>query len=192
MRITVINAHPDPDEQHYIAALCQSYGQGATEGGHEIRQIEVGRLAFDFIRNQQDWRDGEVPVDIREAQDAITWCEHLVLAYPLWLGTMPALTKGFLEQTFRQNFAFNSNNVADISARRLRGRSARIIVTMGMPALIYRWFYGAHSLRAVKRNILRFCGFGPVRTSIVGGVGGSAKHREAQLARMQQLGKAGR
>jgi putative NADPH-quinone reductase len=52
----------------------------------------------------------------------------------------------------------------------MRGRSARVIVTMGMPALIYRWYYGAHGLKNLKRNILRFVGFAPVRDTVVGSV----------------------
>ena len=36
----------------------------------------------------------EPPADIRAAQDDIRWAEHVVLIYPLWLGTMPALLKG--------------------------------------------------------------------------------------------------
>jgi putative NADPH-quinone reductase len=34
-------------------------------------------------------------------------------------------------------------------------KSARIIVTLGMPTLRYRWYFRAHSLRSLKRNILR-------------------------------------
>jgi len=52
--------------------------------------------------------------------------------------------------------------------KRLRGRSARIVVTMGMPTLVYRWVFLAHSLRSLERNILRFVGIGPVRDTLIG------------------------
>ena len=60
------------------------------------------------------------------------------------------------------------------------GRSARIVVTMGMPALAYRWYFGAHSLKSLERNILSFCGIRPIRENLFGMVeaAGDAKRRQ--------------
>jgi putative NADPH-quinone reductase len=52
-------------------------------------------------------------------------------------------------------------------AGQLAGKGARIIVTTGMPAPIYRWYFGAHSLKSLERNILGFCGFGPIKESLI-------------------------
>ena len=41
----------------------------------------------------------------------------------------------------------------------MSGKSARIVVTMGMPGFWYRWYFRAHSLRSLQRNILKFVGF---------------------------------
>src|SRR3546814_3372437 len=77
-----------------------------------------------------------------------------VILYPLWLGDVPALLKGFLEQILRPDFAIDEGSTG-MSAKLLTGRSARIIVTMGMPAPIYRLFFRAHSLKSLDRNLLR-------------------------------------
>ena len=47
---------------------------------------------------------------------------------------MPALVKGFLQQVARPGFAFFPRADHPFAAGRLRGRSVRIVVTMGMPA----------------------------------------------------------
>lgn len=75
----------------------------------------------------------------------------------------------------------------------LKGKSARIVVTMGMPAWMYRWYFGAHSLKSLERNILGFCGIGPIRETLVGLVesSGDAKHQK-WLRRMRELGRRGR
>ena len=73
----------------------------------------------------------------------------------------------------------------------LKNKSARIVVTMGMPALVYRWYFGAHSLKSLERNILGFCGIGPIRESLVGMVDGPARRRERWLTRMRALGRRG-
>ena len=124
------------------------------------------------------------------AQEAIAWAEHLVLVYPLWLGTLPALLKAFFEQTLRPGFAFDPAR-GPFSAK-LKGRSARVVVTMGMPTLAYRLFYRAHSLKSLERNILKFSGFAPVRSTLFGGVEGvSAARRAHWLARLEALGRRG-
>ena len=77
--------------------------------------------------------------------------------------------------------------------KRLTGRSARVVVTMGMPAFVYRWFYRAHCLKNLERNVLKFCGIAPVRSSLIGMVEGSdGRRRTRWLVRMRKLGKAGR
>ena len=52
--------------------------------------------------------------------------------------------------------------------RLLAGRSARIVVTMGMPVLRYRWYFGAYGLRAFERSMLSFAGIKPIHESLYG------------------------
>ena len=74
--------------------------------------------------------------------------------------------------------------------RPLAGRSARIVVTMGMPAFIYRWYFGAHSLKSLRRNILGFLGIAPVRETLIGAIDSlSDKRRDAWMIRVQRMGR---
>lgn len=171
-RITIIQAHPDPAGGHLCHALAQAYADGARAGGHEVRVIDVAGLDFPLLRSQQDWLHGEVPATLRSAQDDIRWAGHLVLFFPLWLGDMPALLKAFLEQVARPGFAFDYVEGNPLGRKLLTGRSAHVVVTMGMPALVYRWIFRAHSLRSLERNILGFVGIAPIRETLVGGVDG--------------------
>jgi putative NADPH-quinone reductase len=104
---------------------------------------------------------------------------------------MPALLKAFLEQVLRPGFAFERGARNPFTAKRLGGRSARIVVTMGMPALVYRWVFRAHSVKSLERNILGFAGIGPVRETLIGGVGELDDARIGALrARFAALGRA--
>jgi putative NADPH-quinone reductase len=118
------------------------------------------------------------------------WAEHVVLIYPLWLGDVPAYLKALLEQALRPGFALSEK--PGMGGGLLKGRSARIIVTMGMPAFFYNLFFLAHSVKSLKRNILQFVGFGPVRTTLIGLVEGSTEAREHHLAEVRELGQQGR
>jgi putative NADPH-quinone reductase len=169
-RIVLIEGHPDPDPaaEHFCSALASAYEHGAQETGHEVKLISVARLDFPLLRTAADWEGGTPCEAIRHAQDAIAWADHLVIVFPLWLGDMPAVLKGFFEQTLRPGFAIGQAQPGRLGRKLLKGRSARIVVTMGMPAFFYRIYYRAHSVRSLKRNILEFCGVSPVGTTLIG------------------------
>lgn len=190
-RILVIDGHPDPSAERYVHALCRAYYEGARLAGHELRSIIVSELQFPLLRSNEEFRSDHIPSVIRECQEAVAWAEHIVILYPLWLGDMPALLKGFLEQVLRPMFAFPDG--PDGVGKPLAGRSARIIVTMGMPAAVYRVYFAGHSLKALVRNILRFCGIGPIRSSVIGSVESMSQARRGKwLARVQELGRRAR
>lgn len=191
-RILIIQGHPDAANHHYGVALAEAYADSAGQAKREVRVITVAALNFPLIRSYEEFYKQEPPANIRMCQDDIRWADHLVFIYPLWLGGMPALLRGFLEQIFRPGFAMEFSESGKTWKRLLRGKSARIIVTMGMPATIFRWVFGAHSLKSFIKNILRFSGIKPVRTSLIGMVEGSARHRARWLRKMGKLGAAGK
>ena len=186
MRITLIQGHPDARGGHFGHALADAYLQAAKDAAHEMRTIELAKLDFPLLRSAEEWKTA-APPSIREAQQAIAWAEHLVIFFPLWLGDMPALLKGFLEQTLRPGFAIGTAGAGRMPRMLLKGRSARIVVTMGMPAFFYRAYYRSHSVKSLKRNILEFVGVSPVRTTLIGMVEGQARAREQHLAAMAKL-----
>jgi putative NADPH-quinone reductase len=104
------------------------------------------------------------------------------------------LLKGFLEQVLRPGFALKDADGSPFGQKALDGRSARVVVTMGMPALVYRWYFRAHSLRSLERNILGFVGIGPIHETLIGSVGQPGEGFAAAqkwLAKLRKLGEAG-
>lgn len=169
-RILLIEGHPDASARHLNHVLADAYADGAEAGGHTLRRLVVAELDFPLLRSPQDWEHGSVPPTLQTAQDDLAWAQHVVLFFPLWLGDMPALLKGFLEQVARPGFAFKKEGDNPFGHKGLSGRSARVVVTMGMPALVYRWYFRAHSLKSLERNILGFVGFAPISETLVGSV----------------------
>lgn len=189
-RILVIDGHPDARPERYVHALARAYRAGATEGGHEVRVLPVGSLRFPWLQTSDGFRKAEPPPAIRKAQEALRWAEHVVILYPLWLGSMPALLKAFFEQVLRPGFAFAEGKGRGLPKQLLAGRSARVIVTMGMPGTFYRVFYRAHSLKSLERNILRFVGVSPVRSLVIGGIDGlTPADRRRNLDSVMDLGR---
>jgi putative NADPH-quinone reductase len=128
-RITIIQGHPTSSERHFGHALAESYAAGAMRAGHEVRHLIVADLNFAILRSKAEWDHMAPAPAIASAQDAIRWADHLMVVYPLWLGAMPDLLKGLLEQVFRPGFGVSRPGNAQGMETKLAGRSTRIVVT---------------------------------------------------------------
>lgn len=186
----LIQGHPDPDKERLCRALAQAYCEGAEQSGHTVRITDVAALDFPVLRSQAEFY-GEIPEQMKSSIDDLTWADHLVIVYPLWLGSMPALLKAFIEQLFRPGVALgDSEGDKGWPKALLKGKSCRIVLTMGMPALAYRWIFLSHSLRSLERNILKFSGIKPVRETIIGMVDAAdSKTRDKWFVTMRALGE---
>ncbi|HEY0942616.1 MAG TPA: NAD(P)H-dependent oxidoreductase [Steroidobacter sp.] len=192
-RILIIDGHPDAAAERFVHALANAYREGAEAGKHEVMMLRLGEIEFPLLRTQADYDKGEPPQAVREWQSMFDWASHVVILYPLWLGSMPALLKGLLEQVLRPGFAFGTKRLGRWPVKLQSGKSARIIVTMGMPAWLYRWYYRAPGVRSLRKNILHFIGFRRVRATLIGNVAGlSSKARQACLERVRALGQRGK
>lgn len=191
-RILVIQGHPDPDPARLCRALAAAYADGARAAGHRVTEVDVAALDFPVLRHNVDFVEGDVPAALADAARALVEAEHLVFVFPLWLGTMPALLKAFLEQVIRPRLHPRPGEPAVPPNKLLAGRSARVVVTMGMPALIYRFWFFAHGIRGLERNILRFVGVRPIRETLFGMVEAvSADRRARWIETMRDLGRRG-
>jgi len=191
-RVVVIQGHPDRDG-HYCHALAEHYVKGARSAGHRVEVIDLSGMELPFLRSAHDLRHGRPPEGVKLAQESIQACDHIMLIHPIWNGGAPALLRAFMEQAFRPAFAFPDADpearlslVSALRARKaLSGKSARVIATMQMPAMVYRMFFRPHQ----EANALWLAGARPVRQTPIGLVeakDGAA--RERWLLRMTQWG----
>ena len=186
-KILLILAHPA--HASFCGALARAYLEGANKSGAEVRELVLADLRFDpvLVANPAD----PLPLepDLVRAQDDIRWAEHLVFVYPIMWGTIPALLKGFIERTFLPGFAVNFRQNSPLWDKLLKGRSARLIVTMNTPSLIYRLAFGKPGHNTMKKAILKFCGIKPVHITEMASVQRSSKEkRERWIAIARELG----
>lgn len=187
-RILIIQGHPDAAGRHLCHALAEAYANEARTAGHEVSIVDIATLTFPLLRTQEEFEKGPIPVALVPVRDELLAAQHIVLVFPLWLGTMPALMKAFLEQLIRPGIAFAPAE-RGFPRGLLAGRSARVVVTMGMPVFAYRWWFRAHGIRGLERSILRFAGISPVRESLFGNIGAAGEAtRRRWLRRMRALG----
>jgi putative NADPH-quinone reductase len=77
------------------------------------------------LRSAHVWHQEPVSPALKPAQHDIVRAQHVVIFSPLWLGDMSA----------RPGFAVGPEGAKPFGKKPLSGRSARVVVTMGMLAL---------------------------------------------------------
>ena len=167
------------DRNTFIGALADNYERGAKEALHEVRRINIGELNFDPILHKGYRVIQQLEPDLKMVQESIKWCDHFVLFYPNWWATMPAILKGMFDRIWLPSFAFNFNKNEYSWKKLLGGRSARVVIIMDAPPFLSRILFGDNR-NEIKRAILEFAGFSPVRVNKIGAVKNmSDKQRES-------------
>ncbi len=191
-KILVIMGHPAVSRKSFCEALAEAYCDAARKAGHAVEYIKLSDLKFDPLLH--DGYTGHQPFepDIRDAREKLRHTDHIVFIYPLWLMMIPALLKGFLERTFTNDFAFQPKAKNPLGAGLLRGKTARLVQTMGMPTFIYRLYFHAPGAKALKA-LLSFCGIVPVAITYCGAIDDAHDaRRNNYLRQMETLGTAGK
>ncbi len=188
-KILIILGHPVKDT--FSDQIFEHYRDGALSSGAEIRQIILRDLDFELNFREGYRGSQELEPALMQAQDDIRWAEHIVMIYPNWWSTFPALLKGFIDRTFLPGFAFKYHKGSLLWDKLLTGRSARLFVTMDTPKWYYRLVYRRPGHNAMKRGILEFCGIKPVRITTIGPLKTSSEHKRRKwLDKASKLGKA--
>jgi NAD(P)H dehydrogenase (quinone) len=187
-RITIVLGHPDSNS--YCAAISSAYEQSARNAGHEVRLIQLGALKFDPILHKGYKEIQALEPCLVDAQEAITWANHLVFVYPIWWGSMPALLKGFFDRTFLPGFAFKYRKDSQFWDKLLAGRSAHVFSTMDTPPWYFWLVYKMPGHNQIKRTILEFSGIKPVKITSFGPVRyASQARRESWLKQVSDYAR---
>ena len=190
-RILVINGHPD--KESYCAALAEAYREGAAYAGKDCGLVHLSDVHFDPVLHHGNRVIQELEPDLKSLQAQIKRARHLVLVYPVWWATFPALLKGLFDRAFLPGQMFKFREDKLLWERYMKGRSARCIVTMNTPPLLYRLFIKRPGDHAVNRGVLRFVGYRPVRFTHLGSVKRSdLKKRRHWLQKVRRLGVKGK
>lgn len=187
-KILIILGHPVKDT--FSGQLFENYKQGALSSGAEVKELVLRDLKFELNFSSGYRGSQELEPDLVKAQELITWAEHLVLIYPNWWSTFPALLKGFIDRTFLPGFAFKYRKGSLLWDKLLTGRSARLIITMDTPPWYYWLVYRRPGHNAMKRGILEFCGIRPVKITTIGSLKISSEQKRQQwLHKVKAMGR---
>lgn len=182
-----------PMHGSYCEALGEAYLRGAESAGHEAKLLLLSRMKFEPVLREGYRREQPLEPDLVAARQALQTSDHWALIFPLWCGDMPAIMKGFIERVLQPDLLTIQASGGKANWKIFKGKSARVIMTMGMPGWFYRWYYGGHALKLLTRNILHFTGIAPVHATIHGMIEGvSDDTRKEWLREAEALGHQAR
>lgn len=188
-KILIINGHPGSTNT-FCNSLAEAYSKGAAESNAEVKFVNLSNMEFNPNLEFGYTRRTELEPSLIIIQQDILWADHLVLVFPVWWGSIPAKFKGLFDRAFLPGFSFKPRENSIFWDKLLSGRSARIISTMDQPGWYYRLVYGRPSVRAVKDCTLSFCGFDPVKVTLVGPVKKSTQaFRDKHILACYKLGQ---
>lgn len=163
--ILVINGHPS--RQSFTRAIAESYAAGARAAGSQVEMLHLADLIFDPILHDGYHKMMELEPDLLKAQELIKACTKLVICYPQWWGSGPALLKGFIDRVFLPGFAFKYRENSKLWDKLLQGRSAELWLMSDSPRFWFLIKYWNSPIKWLKTATLDFCGFSPVKVNIV-------------------------
>jgi putative NADPH-quinone reductase len=155
-RFLIVNGHPDSSARRYCAALCDAYATGVRSRGWHIERLDVGGIPAPSSLSAQEPSDAPL-LTSELAISRIREADRLAIIFPLWLGAAPRALQLLFESVAKQ-----TNRQPPIAAD--------LVVTMDMPALLYRPHIIARKKASASDNSFCLQHVRAARTTSIGSV----------------------
>lgn len=173
MNILLVFAHPEPRS---LAASLRAVAVAELEAaGHTVRVSDLYAMTWKAAVDRADFPGlapdaplrvaaasgagfaaGRLSADVLAEQEKLDWADALILQFPLWWYSMPAILKGWVDRVYAHGFAYGVGEHSDrhwgdrFGEGRFAGKRAMLIVTTGG----WRAHYGPRGVNGPIEDIL--------------------------------------
>jgi NAD(P)H dehydrogenase (quinone) len=182
----LVLAHPEPHS--FSAALFHQAALTLKAAGQEVATSDLYAMGFNPISGRRNFTatfdpsylsmqaeeghasetngfSSDIEAEIRKVEAA----DLMILHFPLWWFSMPAVLKGWVDRVFALGRTYGSGRMYEKGV--FRGKRAMLTFTTGGPQSIYvpGGFNGDINaiIRPIERGILQFLGFDVLPAQIV-------------------------
>jgi NAD(P)H dehydrogenase (quinone) len=176
-RVLIVYAHPE--RRSLNGAMLETAERTFQSVADEVRVSDLYAMRFDPVTRASDFTDfsaerldyfaeqkrayaaGTLADDIAAEIQKVAWCDLMILQFPLYWFSVPAILKGWIDRVFVPGFAFGSGKWYERGG--LVGKRAMLALTMAA----YPEMMAADGLNGllevnlwpIQNGVLAFCGF---------------------------------
>ncbi|HYG45520.1 MAG TPA: NAD(P)H-dependent oxidoreductase [Bordetella sp.] len=154
MNVLLVYAHPEPRSLN--GSLKRYSVQRLERNGHTVQVSDLYAMdwktaldahdhtahepgtRFDASQDSmQAFENGSQATDIAREQDKLRWADAVILQFPLWWYSMPAVLKGWIDRVYACGFAYGVGEHSDthwgdrFGEGVMAGKRAMLVVTTG-------------------------------------------------------------
>ncbi|CCC72141.1 hypothetical protein NCAS_0J01620 [Naumovozyma castellii] len=124
MKVLIVFAHPE--KRSFNGSLLDETVKYLTEKGDQVKVSDLYRMNWKTTLDENDFPSFEkgtrlYPVlqsakssyseekftkDVMEEQEKMKWADLIILQFPFWWFSVPAILKGWVDRVFTYNFAY--------------------------------------------------------------------------------------
>ncbi|AYF85862.1 NAD(P)H-dependent oxidoreductase [Pseudomonas sp. JS3066] len=146
MKILIVHAHPE--SQSFCSALRDLAVETLQGQGHEVRQSDLHALDWNPVASAADFSErqnpdylvyaleqregvkaGNIAPDIQRELDKLLWADLLILNFPLYWFSVPAILKGWIDRVLVSGVCYGGKRFYDQGG--LAGKKALVTLTLG-------------------------------------------------------------
>ena len=146
MKVFLVHAHPEP--QSFCSALRREAEAVLPVLGHDLRVSDLYAMKFnpvasaaDFgarsnpdylvyaLEQRHNFKAGKLAPDITEELEKLQWCDLLILNFPIFWFSTPAILKGWIDRVLVSGLCYGGLRFYDKGG--LKGKRAMITITIG-------------------------------------------------------------
>jgi NAD(P)H dehydrogenase (quinone) len=147
MKVLIIFAHPEP--RSFGKALLDRSVTTLIDCGHEVVVSDLYAMGFNPVASAADFTERRFPdalqydreqktssqrrtfsPDIHAEIDKLMTCDLLILQFPLWWFSVPAIMKGWIDRVFVNGTVYGAGGMR-FDQGGLKGRKAMLTFTTG-------------------------------------------------------------
>ena len=144
MKVLIVFAHHET--KSFNTALLARSVEELTALGHEVQVSDLYAMQFNPVATATDFRQRRFPDvlqydreqkyshqhqsfsdDIAGEIEKLLWCDLLILQFPLWWFSVPAIMKGWIDRVFVNGAVYGAGRRYDTGG--LRGRRAMVVTS---------------------------------------------------------------
>lgn len=184
-KFLVLHWHPEP--KSFCAALYNGAVESLIAAGHEVRTSNLFEMKFNPVSDQSNFKAIKNPEyykqqaeetnaietegfadDVKLEQEKLAWCDVLIIVFPLWWFSVPAMIKGWFDRVLAMGVSYGGGKFYQDGV--YKGKKAVLTFTTGGPEATYvpgGWTGDINGvLRPIHRGVLEFCGFSVLKPNI--------------------------